>query len=169
MDFCLCSNISDETKYACIPCQPQCRECDSSLSCTSCEFRLVLKNGRCLASCQSGLYETDDYGCDACHPACATCRGPHADHCVTCAAGYADHQGQCVDQCPSRYWMDLTGKQCLSCPPGCETCRLDDSSYGLVCQECSPSWQLDASTLQCLSPSTNICSDGSFTLPNSFY
>lgn len=64
----ICFNISDEKRNTCIHFQPQCRECDSSLSCTACEFRLLLKNGHCLAPCQSGLYETDDHGCDDCHP-----------------------------------------------------------------------------------------------------
>ncbi len=144
----------------CIPCPPQCRECNSSLSCTACEFRFVLHDGQCLASCSPGSYETDDYGCAPCHAACATCRGPSSDQCVTCAENRVEHDGKCLDQCPIQYWNESVRKQCLPCPPGCDTCHLQDSGYGLVCTRCSPNWVLDASTRQCLNPSINSCPEG---------
>lgn len=145
-----------------MPCPPQCRECDESLDCTSCEFRYVLHAGKCLSSCIQGFYETDDYACAPCSEACATCRGPHEDHCVTCARDFAEHNGACLEQCPTGYWNDASSagrRQCLPCPPGCLDCLINADGL-ITCTQCIDQWQLDSSTSLCLDPSTNLCSEG---------
>lgn len=152
----------DAKKGLCIPCQPQCRECNEALDCSACEFRFVLHAGKCLSSCQEGFYETDDYACAPCNEACSTCRGPHEDHCVTCAPSFSEHGGACVGQCPPGFWSDasLGRRQCLPCPPGCQDCVINEDGYGLVCTQCLDQWELDTSTSLCLNPSVNLCSEG---------
>jgi len=151
----------DEMKKMCIPCPPQCKECNSLLECSQCEFRFILQQGQCRASCQAGHYRTDDNQCRPCNSPCSTCRG-NADHCVTCADSYLEFNRTCVQQCPSGFWNETSQKQCLPCPRGCQDCSSQESQLGLVCTKCSLPWLLDTSTLQCIDPSSNTCTSGEY-------
>ncbi|MFO0089396.1 MAG: hypothetical protein ACK518_01035, partial [bacterium] len=124
---------------------------------------MVLHQGRCLASCPSGSYETDDNQCFPCDPACSTCHGPGEDHCVTCSPHRSQSaNGTCVQQCPSGTWSSSGRiKQCLPCPPGCADCTLKGDGFGLECGACHSEWMLDRSSRLCINPAINQCHKGS--------
>lgn len=147
----------DESRRVCMPCPAQCKKCNSLLECTECESRLMLEEGRCVASCLHGHFRTDDYECLPCSSSCSSCSG-NADHCVTCADSYLEFNQTCVEACPPGFRNETSRNQCLPCPRGCEMCSSQE--LGLVCSKCTLPWLLDTSTQQCINPSSNTCSTG---------
>ncbi|CAG2064555.1 unnamed protein product, partial [Timema podura] len=131
--------VADTEQKSCIPCQPNCGSCqDRPDHCTSCDHHLVLYDNKCHAACPANTYETQDYGCEACHASCDQCSGPNETHCVSCRAGRFSLNGTCVDACPDGYYADKKRKECLKCAPGCLLC-----ASGGVCLQCADQWVLN--------------------------
>nr|CAD7424203.1 unnamed protein product [Timema monikensis] len=138
---------------SCIPCQPNCGSCqDRPDHCTSCDHHLVLYDNKCHAACPANTYETQDYGCEACHASCDQCSGPNETHCVSCRAGRFSLNSTCVDACPDGYYADKKRKECLKCAPGCSLC-----ASGGVCLQCADQWVLNRKN-KCLPKDSHLCS-----------
>nr|CAD7439910.1 unnamed protein product [Timema bartmani] len=120
----------------------------------SCFRHIVLYDNKCHAACPANTYETQDYGCEACHASCDQCSGPNETHCVSCRAGRFSLNGTCVDACPDGYYADKKRKECLKCAPGCSLC-----ASGGVCLECADQWVLNRKN-KCLPKDSHLCSSG---------
>lgn len=122
----------------CITCQPNCATCEHQPDqCTSCDHHLLLYQNKCVASCPSSTYETEDYTCAPCHSSCATCRGSNSSQCITCAEGLFWHEGRCTKDCPAHHYADPYQRECLECPPGCSECNKT------TCISCLDDWQVN--------------------------
>ncbi|KAJ8941052.1 hypothetical protein NQ318_006826 [Aromia moschata] len=141
-------NFADKT---CIPCQPNCAGCqDHPDHCTSCDHHLLLYQNRCLASCPTNTYETDDYGCAGCHESCETCTGSNSSQCISCLSGHFWHEGRCVKECPAHHYADTHQRECIECPPGCSECNKT------TCISCLDDWKVNSKG-RCVSQNSERC------------
>ncbi|KAL2092359.1 hypothetical protein ACEWY4_012157 [Coilia grayii] len=116
-----------------------CRECDWSCNacrgplhtdCLQCMEGYVLQGGVCALGCSAGFYQ-DGERCLGCDDHCEKCQGP--GHCERCQSPYASLQGQCVQECGPRHYLDATLQQCSACSAGCLQC--DGESWCSACEE----------------------------------
>ncbi|XP_065170470.1 furin-like protease 2 isoform X2 [Atheta coriaria] len=131
--------FEDFADKTCTPCQPNCASCqDRPDHCTSCDHHLLLYHNKCLASCLSNTYETDDYSCLPCHESCDTCSGSNSSQCISCTAGHYWNEGRCVHECPAHHYADGRYRECIECPPGCSECNQT------TCISCLDDWHVNS-------------------------
>lgn len=82
----------------------------------------------CYTSCPDGSYLSvvDLVTCLKCSTECATCSNS-ASNCTKCAYKFY-YNGQCIDACPSNYFVDDT-MSCISCEIYPDKCVLEPLSY----------------------------------------
>lgn len=122
----------------CLACSADCRTCQDSTLCTSCNsisttaeladptFLFVWRKGSCLNKTGCASYEylahnitTDQYYCDVCNTSCLAC-SYYATNCTACSSQFILFNGRCLTACPSGYFND--SGTCLPCSPQCKTC-----------------------------------------------
>ncbi|ENN73786.1 hypothetical protein YQE_09613, partial [Dendroctonus ponderosae] len=122
----------------CIPCQRNCAGCqDRPDHCTSCDHHLLLYQNKCLASCPTNTFETDDYRCAPCHESCETCTGSNSSQCIRCPSGRFWYEGRCIGECPAHHFADYNQRECIECPPGCSECNAS------TCISCLDDWKVN--------------------------
>lgn len=142
----------------CVPCEPNCASCqDSPDHCTACDHHLVLYEHRCYASCPTNTFETEDYGCAACHSTCETCNGTGEAQCISCPAGRFALNGACLSQCPTAHFADKKRRECLLCPRGCAAC--DGAG---TCVACSAGWAPLGPRGRCAPEGNNHCDSSEY-------
>ena len=138
--------------------------CDQNLGCSGpeptecqqCQFFFNTLNQSCVESCPVGTFVNERRECTPCHPQCemiqaSGCRGPGASDCNACAnvrissllsdiddssTGPTDF---CIEQCPSRFFMDEESF-CQPCAPECATTCSGSTAFDCdVCQNFSVS------------------------------
>jgi proprotein convertase subtilisin/kexin type 5 len=143
LDICLqqCPEgyFEDYSVKTCTPCQPNCGGCqDRPDHCTSCDHHLLLYQNKCLTSCPTNTYETEDYTCAPCHETCETCKGSNSSQCISCGEERFWHEGRCVKECPAHHYADPHQHECIECPPGCSECNKT------TCISCLEDWQVNS-------------------------
>ena len=92
----------------CVQCGTGCSTCSSSSVCTV---------------CLPGFYLNGEI-CEPCDNNCLTCE-TSATHCLSCDTGTNFdilHNDACLENCPNKYFLDITGQNCLPCDSTCLTC-----------------------------------------------
>ncbi|KAJ8398108.1 hypothetical protein AAFF_G00431850 [Aldrovandia affinis] len=106
-----------------------CRECDWSCNtcwgplrtdCLQCMEGYVLQDGVCVQGCSVGSFQDGDR-CLSCDAQCEECQGP--GQCRRCQIPLALLQGQCVQECGQRHFLDSSTGQCTACPAHCAQCE----------------------------------------------
>jgi len=109
--FCYGMNCSD----LCIQCDASCKTCSSTYICLSCYRGFYLFENQCLQTCPSPYVPDDFYKkCALCDSTCKTCTGPNPNDCLTCNdSNNVWDDGNCINQCPSNKYLNLTTRFCL--------------------------------------------------------
>eukprot|EP00966_Prymnesium_polylepis_P104250 2414264-Prymnesium_polylepis.1 len=119
-------------------CAVGCATCAAgSDSCTSCAGEApLLLDGRCVASCGAGRYESADGVCRECDASCLECHGPGSGACSACdpigPTAYL-RAGACVLACGKGHYADES-RVCEPCHGSCRTCTGPRSSQ---CKSCT--------------------------------
>ena len=114
-------------------------------SCTSCPWGYFLVNGRCLPSCPTGSYASNDSACQPCMSPCSQCVS--STQCSSCQTGYYLTPFQtCVTNCSSlqntgsqifAYWLNPSTSACEPCSSSCISCSSSTS-----CTQCVSPYHL---------------------------
>ena len=125
----------DTTTNTCQPCYSStagpnfgCATCPgggADNNCTSCYSGSFLYLSRCIRTCPSDYFgDTSTNECVPCYNgtsspfACKTCLGQNSSDCTSCYSAnylYPSSQGECLSECPSRYWRDNSTNKCQQC------------------------------------------------------
>nr|CAD7261535.1 unnamed protein product [Timema shepardi] len=144
----------DSDRNLCVPCEPNCASCvDRSDNCVNCEHHLVLHDRKCFATCPLHTHETEDSRCVPCHSSCETCNGSSETQCISCGPAHFSLAGVCHGVCPQGYYSHRKRRECLQCPPGCDTCN------STLCLTCDQGWILDGKG-RCLPQGNSNCYSG---------
>ncbi|XP_028970632.2 proprotein convertase subtilisin/kexin type 5 [Esox lucius] len=131
VDQCPPGSFSSPLGQLCEDCSPNCNTCqDSSDNCVSCPpglNTLFLFQGRCLAECPEGFFETEEGLCQPCDVTCLTCDVTKTQ-CLSCGVGFFLEAGLCRLNCSlGSYPGD--GGTCRRCPAHCDVCSDDRTCY----------------------------------------
>ncbi len=151
LDNCASGTYVENKSCSCKTCDylfPNCVECDNT-KCTKCkDNNYYIKDGVC-TNCPSdkicdGVNAYDESYCDN-PPDGYYCDGGNIKKCVDKYSLYCStcNATQCLS-CQSGYY--LSGKQCLACISGCDTC-----SNSTTCQKCSSWAVLNSTSNKCVS------------------
>ena len=133
-------------------CSPNCLNCTSYGSCSSCSSGYNLVNRYCTQNCPQGTYNTTT-GCSNCETNCASCQD--LAHCTSCSSGfYLSYSATlniktCVSTCPTTYYPDASG-WCFKCPSTCVFCNNATS-----CTQCKSGFSLNNGL--CVNSTNNTC------------
>ncbi|KAB0368883.1 hypothetical protein FD755_019917 [Muntiacus reevesi] len=117
----------------CKRCPEMCQDCIHEKTCKECMPESFLYKDACHQSCPGHFYE-DGRHCVPCHEDCLECSGPSADDCDLCAdASLVLYDGQCLDECPERTYLEKETQVCKDCHKSCRTCS--SSGACTTCQE----------------------------------
>lgn len=169
-----------DTMKICQECSSWCANCISSPDhCTSCvknSTRPYLSNLTCVKSCHNGYPDSNDV-CHDCVQPCITCIG--INNCTTCIHNTYQFEGNCLIQCPMKYYADER-RICQPCVQPCLTCigitnctTCDDGTFQLggscvnqcpikyyanekkICRPCSKLCDICISHNQCINCTNN--------------
>ncbi|KCV69475.1 serine/threonine protein kinase [Fonticula alba] len=176
------------TTSQCARCHGSCLQCAglTATHCTRCpRGRRLLPAagsddqnplGSCVERCPDGWHSNSTgTSCLRCDASCGTCSGPAASQCTSCLAGGNLHAGQCLAECPARFFPQPstsgTWNRCAACTAGCEMCTGDTAALcvacqpgffaveGVGCREVCPAGQLaDPATRRCI-PCAASCAE----------
>jgi len=135
----LCKNKCEpgqvEVKGTCVNCpdSDDCRLCNPNnlAVCLVCCDEKVLKNGKCVNTCDDGYYvDTQKNECVKCSNNCKTCT---EDKCLICNENsYLLDDKTCVPKCPDSYV--ISGSVCIKCTnPSCLECNPDNLDTCVSC------------------------------------
>ncbi len=136
---CMCVAGKYRTSAACAPCNSLCAECTggSNTQCTKCASKAYPMDGlptTCYYMCinsEGTLYLDSAAGvCKYCQPPCESCTAAGASSCLSCLGGKFLLNGQCLSQCPDKYYVEAM--VCLPCHESCKQCS-GQSTYCLSC------------------------------------
>lgn len=107
--------------YACQPCNDQCVSCNgpANTQCQKCKGAMMSSGGRmvCLASCPTGMYQSSNGLCAACHELCSAdgCSGPMDSDCNSCIGNsvISANTTQCVPECPFAHDFNANTGGCV--------------------------------------------------------
>ena len=132
---------SNKDGDTCVPCPPNCANCNSDDDCENClrGFYLRTDTQGCVATCPDGQFKDETtMTCQFCHADCDTCTGSRQTQCAKCKKGSHYFHRKCSKEaCPSGYFADLNISECAPCPKGCKSCLSPDS-----CEVCDKGWTL---------------------------
>ncbi|XP_035235651.1 extracellular matrix protein FRAS1 isoform X1 [Anguilla anguilla] len=120
------------TTRACRECDWSCNACRGPLrtDCLQCMEGYVLQDSVCVHGCSVGSFQDGD-SCLSCDAHCEQCQGP--GRCRKCQTPYALLQGQCVEECGQRHFLDSSTWRCAACPAHCVQC--DGAQDCTLCSE----------------------------------
>ena len=152
-----CPPATTDHDGACVHCPKHCELCRSPEQCTACDETTVLSGGECVARCGPQSYHDIALGhCEPCHPTCHTCTGSADTQCGTCKPDFIYFERRCVPHCPETgYTRSRDGKECITCPTGCDAC----TGHVGQCGNCSQGWIM-TSDGQCLQSDSSHCQPG---------
>ena len=122
----------------CHDCQIECTKCTSITECTNCKspLKLIKENMTCLPVCPNGHFavarnnNVNDLVCNECVTNCKICL--NKDKCSECDPGYFEINGECVSNCPDKYYENYGNiNKCMPCEGHCIVCK-----SGTECTQC---------------------------------
>ncbi|KAG7490700.1 proprotein convertase subtilisin/kexin type 5 isoform X1 [Solea senegalensis] len=132
----------DEGERVCERCHFSCKSCAGhhSLQCVTCKTGFFKQGSSCVESCsESHFGDTETMVCEHCDPSCSQCSGPGNRNCLSCRRDYVyvRQWGQCLQSCPSNFYLDKRFMTCHRCHSTCKTCR---DKGALACLSCYDSY-----------------------------
>lgn len=143
--------------HKCTPCLAPCLYCSgpTGATCTLCQPSMVLSvlansTTTCTSSCSPGYYNHSNI-CTACSLNCNQCNT--VNYCTVCASPYLLYNGQCMNACPSAYYISIASGNltCEVCQSPCLSCQ----TYSTYCTSCTIS---SASKYLVSTNTTSTCS-----------
>ena len=127
-----------QNENTCGVCNDPCQTCSGSRDyCTSCDPESSLSNlhqNTCIETCPDGTISIGGI-CEPCTSPCATCFGSQ-NLCTSCDRTENRDvlfSSSCFDVCPRGYITDKVSRECIGCLPGCDLCKLSNTSH---CEQC---------------------------------
>uniref|UniRef100_H3D124 Proprotein convertase subtilisin/kexin type 5b n=1 Tax=Tetraodon nigroviridis TaxID=99883 RepID=H3D124_TETNG len=128
----------DRDERVCERCHFSCRSCAGrhSLQCTACKAGFFKQGSSCVEHCSDSHYgNASTMVCDRCDPSCNQCLGGGNRNCLSCRQDFVlvKKWAQCLQSCPTGFYLAEKSKTCYKCHPTCKTCS-DEGA--LFCQSC---------------------------------
>ncbi|CAB1318072.1 unnamed protein product [Coregonus sp. 'balchen'] len=159
----------------CHACDATCVKCTGPKSedCISCDPSRSLDEGRCVAQCAQGKYQSGGQ-CHLCDHTCAMCMDGGPANCTSCDTDKFNmdrylYKGGCVDACPEGHYHTQE-KSCEACPDNCKLCTSAthclrcNSSYYITDGVCTQLECGEDNPRHCLS-----CTDGFYKFQDGCY
>ncbi|XP_062273839.1 proprotein convertase subtilisin/kexin type 5-like [Scomber scombrus] len=130
----------DHDERVCERCHFSCTSCTGhhSQQCVVCKPGFFKQGKSCVETCsESHFGNSRTMVCEHCDPSCNQCWGHGNTNCLSCRDEYVylrqGRRGQCLQSCPSGYYLNSWSKSCHKCHPTCKTCNREGA---LACQTC---------------------------------
>ncbi|KAL4454931.1 hypothetical protein ABPG74_006313 [Tetrahymena malaccensis] len=180
--------FSNSQTYICQKCQDSnCSQCDSTLTCQSCNQNFHLFNSVCYQdSCLSNQYrQSQNQICQNCYYRCASCdqQGVSSNICLTCQQGLNMGTDGICHICQNGYTYDgdedidlknasVDINKCKPCDSSCKECEgvatnctvcqytLTQNSQDICVSSCPQGYYQDTTTTSCVpcsDPNCSIC------------
>ena len=142
---CLSNYYQNDANMTCLPCDSSCATCSTSGStnCKTCLSGNYLQDptatvSSCQNTCPDGKYPSSTTNkCLLCDITCSTCSQSGLNYCKACPVNTflqsSPGPSNCLSQCPSGYYKDMTNWICSLCDTTCNTCSAAGSS---ACSSC---------------------------------
>lgn len=124
--------------------------------CYKCPSGKYLKGSACVATCDPNQYHVDGVCKDCLLSTCNTCDPSNPYKCLSCLYNKFLHNGECLNICPDKYFMDksdLKNFKCTSCMNNCLKCNNDK-----YCESCVKTYRTEKGNCEkCSKPNCSDC------------
>lgn len=113
-----------ESEGLCFLCDPKCVNCIKRVNycINGCVEPYVFMDNKCLTNCGEG-YVSVNRICERCGVGCDECRLDGSfKTCTKCKVGRYLHNNECLEVCPSTYYVDIYNGRCAKCNQACFEC-----------------------------------------------
>uniref|UniRef100_A0A674NA07 Proprotein convertase subtilisin/kexin type 5b n=1 Tax=Takifugu rubripes TaxID=31033 RepID=A0A674NA07_TAKRU len=156
----------DRDERECERCHFSCQSCTGrhSVQCDTCKSGFFRQGSSCVEHCSER--SADHFGntitlvCETCDPSCNQCWGRGNKKCLSCRKDFVlvKKRGQCLQSCPTGFFLVERSRTCHKCHPTCKTCS---DGGALFCQSCYDGFTYSSGI--CNSP----CLTGYYPIPQS--